>query len=65
MDNYDILINELKDIVKTYKDTNTELFMNRLIENENISNREKLEMLSDFSIITQRLQARMFVLKNN
>lgn len=65
MDNYDILMNELKDIVKTYKNTNTELFMNQLIKNENISNREKLKMLSDFSTITQRLQARMFVLKNN
>lgn len=65
MDNYDILMNELKDIVKTYKNTNTELFMNQLIEDENISNREKLKMLSDFSTITQRLQARMFVLKNN
>ena len=65
MDNYDILINELKDIVKTYKDTKTGLFMNQLINNEDISNREKLEMLSDFSTITQRLQARMFVLKNN
>ena len=65
MDNYDILMNELKDIVKTYKNTNTELFMNQLIKNEDISNREKLKMLSDFSTITQRLQARMFVLKNN
>lgn len=65
MDNYDILIDELKDIVKTYKGTNTELFMNQLIENNDISNREKLEMLSNFSTITQRLQARMFVLKNN
>lgn len=63
MDNYDILIDELKDIVKTYKGTNTELFMNQLIENNDISNREKLEMLSNFSTITQRLQARMFVLK--
>ena len=41
MDNYDILINELKDIVKTYKDTKTGLFMNQLINNEDISNREK------------------------
>lgn len=65
MDDYDILINELKDIVKTYKDTKTGLFMNQLINNEDISNREKLKILSDFSTITQRLQARMFVLKNN
>lgn len=65
MDNYDTLINELKDIVKTYEDTKTGLFMNQLINSEDISNREKLEMLSDFSTIAQRLQARMFVLKNN
>ena len=65
MDDYDILINELKDIVKTYKDTKTGLFMNQLINNEDISNRGKLKILSDFSTITQRLQARMFVLKNN
>lgn len=63
MDNYDILIDELKDIVKTYKGTNTELFMNQLIENNDILNKEKLEMLSNFSTITQRLQARMFILK--
>lgn len=65
MDNYDILINELKDIVKTYKDTKTGLFMNQLINNEDISNREKIEVLSNFSTIIQRLEARIFLLKNN
>lgn len=65
MDNYDILINELKDIVKTYKDTKTGLFMNQLINNEDISNREKIEVLSNFSTIVQRLEARIFLLKNN
>lgn len=65
MGNYDILINELKDIVKTYKDTKTGLFMNQLINNEDISNREKIEVLSNFSTIIQRLEARIFLLKNN
>lgn len=65
MDDYDILINELKDIVKTYKDTKTGLFMNQLINNEDISNREKIEMLSNFSTIIQRLEVRIFLLKNN
>lgn len=65
MDNYDILINELKDIVKTYEDTKTGLFMNQLINSEDISNREKLEVLSNFSTIIQRLEARIFLLKNN
>lgn len=65
MDDYDILINELKDIVKTYKDTKTGLFMNQLINNEDISNREKIEVLSNFSTIIQRLEARIFLLKNN
>lgn len=65
MDNYDILINELKDIVKTYKDTKTGLFMNQLINNEDISNREKIEVLNNFSTIIQRLEARIFLLKNN
>ena len=65
MDDYDILINELKDIVKTYKDTKTGLFTNQLINNEDISNREKIEMLSNFSTIIQRLEVRIFLLKNN
>lgn len=65
MDNYDILINELKDIVKTYKDTKTGLFMSQLINNEDISNREKIEVLNNFSTIIQRLEARIFLLKNN
>lgn len=65
MDNYDILINELKDIVKTYEDTKTGLFMNQLINSEDISNREKIEILNNFSTIIQRLEARIFLLKNN
>ena len=65
MDNYDILINELKNIVKTYEDTKTGLFMNQLINSEDISNREKIEILSNFSTIIQRLEARIFLLKNN
>ena len=65
MDNYDILINELKDIVKTYEDTKTGLFMNQLINSEDISNREKIEILNNFSTIIQRLEARTFLLKNN
>lgn len=65
MDNYDILIDELKNIVKTYKDTKTGLFMNQLINSEDISNREKIEILSNFFTIIQRLEARIFLLKNN
>lgn len=65
MDNYDILINELKNIVKTYEDTKTGLFINQLINSEDISNREKIEILSNFSTIIQRLEARIFLLKNN
>ena len=65
MDNYDILINELKDIVKTYEDTKTGLLMNQLINSEDILNREKIEILNNFSTIIQRLEARIFLLKNN